>query len=677
MTPLVSVIIPVYNSEDYVREAVRSVHEQSLDAEAIELIAVDDGSTDSSGEILAELAAEDPRMNVLSQENSGTPGGGRNPGIDRATGEFLFFLDSDDRLTPDALRRMVEVATSEGSDVVLGKLGSSDGRKVPSTMFTRTVLDADLVRDKVFNTLGPTKLIRREIVERLGLRFPEDQGLGEDQPFMAAVYLSARKISILADMVYYVIRHRDDRSNMSLTRQSSASQCEIAQRVALTIEEHTAPGELRDALLKRPLGWSMERALDKRWLTLERAEQELLAGRFREQVGHLVTDGVRQVIGDDVRLKLELLLAGELDGLAELTAHLAEQPKGRITYRDGAFRRELPPTLTALLPAEALSVDAPTMKCRLEDVRIAGSRLEVSATVRIPDLATPPDELLLRARRRDDEKTEVDLRTIAQDLTAGTPSYAVSAEHDGLERGIWDLFVVIRCGEFAKQVRLGADRARTIEPEGVSNLVEDPAPQDRVIAYFTQGHGNLSIDRGGVMHRELLGARAVGLTLDENLRAVLLVSTTAPLGRHDEFFGHLDGVPHHSGRQLLPVTRLGERLIGLRLPLSDQMIGASLRVDASVDGAKVPLRAPGTEHWPARAAGFGLLADEEGTLHVTVPAESGRDRLPLPEIRAPRTRSRGTSGQSLRRRVVPAVKRLPVIGPVAARAVRAVRERRS
>lgn len=673
MITSVSVIIPVYNSQEYVRDAIRSAQEQFLDAEALEILTVDDGSTDDSGAILAELAAEDPRITVITQENSGTPGGGRNPAIGRATGEFLFFLDSDDQLAPDALRRMVEVARAEGSDVVLGKLGSTDSRHVPRSMFTRTVLDADLLRDKVFHTLGPTKLIRRELVDRLGLRFAEDQSVGEDQPFMVAVYLNARKISILADMVYYYVRHRDDGTNMTLRTQTSESQFQIATRVCLAVENYTEPGDTRNGLLKRPLGWSMARALDRRWLEVARPQQEELADAFRAQIGHLYTDGVRRVIGDDIRFKLDLLSSGELDALETLTVHLSEQPKRRIVYRDGAFRRDLPDSLVDVIPAVALTVAAPTMKCRLEDVRITGDRLEVSATVKIADLATAPDVLTLRARRRGDTETVEELETVSQDLSVGTASFAVSGVHDHLDRGVWDLFIVIRFGDFEKQVRLGADRAKTVEPEGVSNLEGDPAPKDRMIAYFTEGHGNLSIDRGSVMHLGLIGVRAAGLTTDENGRAVMLIATSATLGKKDEFFGYLEGAAHHGGRQLLPLTPLGERLVGLRLPLDAGMIGASLRVEAVVDGAKATVRAAGSEFWPARAAGFGLLVDEEGILHVTVPAESGRDRLPLPTLKVSAVRTRA----GLRERIAPAVKSLPLVGPALTRAVRAVRERRS
>ncbi|APX32951.1 hypothetical protein BH708_09755 [Brachybacterium sp. P6-10-X1] len=673
MTPQVSVIVPVYNSVNYVREAIRSVREQTIDPDAIEILAVDDGSTDGSAEILAELAAEDARITVITQENSGTPGGGRNPAIGRATGEFLFFLDSDDRLTPDALRRMVEVAHAEESDVILGKMTSTDKRQAPGTMFRRTVLDADLVEHKVFNTLGPTKLIRREIIDRLDLRFSDDQKVGEDQPFMAAVYLNARKISILADMDYYVIRHRSDGSNLTLVRQSSESQVQIAVRLSQVIEQYTEPGELRDALLKRPMGWSMQRALDSRWLQLDRAEQERLVETFRAKVGHLYTEGVRRVIEDDIRIEMDLLTAGELDGLQAFASYLAERPKERITFRDGEFRRRLPEDLLHLVPAEELVVMPPKMTCRLEDVQVSGERVTVAATVRIPGLDGAPDGLGLRAHLRGGDDVE-ELRTVSEDLEAGAVSFAVSGTLTGLSRGLWDLYVVVRFGTFEKRMRLGASRARSIEPEGVSNLDDDPAPRDRVIAYFTDGHGNLSIDRGAVKHQNLTVAKALGLTLDENGRAVLLVATTSAPTQQDEFFGYIDGVRQHSGRQLLPVTRLGERLVGLRLPITPEMIGATVRVTAVLGGAKTTLRASGTEFWPARGAGFGLTVDEGGTLHVTAPNESGRNRLPLPTF-DPRTRSDRL--REARDRVASTVRGLPVVGPALTGVVRRVRDRRS
>lgn len=673
MAPQVSVIVPVYNSVDYVRGAVQSVLDQTIDPGAVEIIAVDDGSTDGSAAVLAELAATHSRLTVITQENSGTPGGGRNPAISRATGEFIFFLDSDDRLTPDALRRMVDVAQAEGSDVVLGKMTSTDKRKAPSTMFKESVLDADLLRDKVFNTLGPTKLIRRELIDRLHLRFPEDQKVGEDQPFMAAAYLNSRKISVLSDMDYYVIQHRTDGSNLTLLKEDSAAHLQVAVRLAQVIEQYTEPGEFRDGLLKRPFGWSMKRALDARWQDLSGEEQHRLAELFRSEIGHLYTEGLRRMIEVDIRSILDLLVAGDLDPMNDYIAYLATGAARRIEWSDGAFRRHLPADIAHLVPQDQRVVTAPKMTCRLEDVRVDGSLVTVAASVTIAGLHGAPDGLGIRARQRNAGAVE-DFRITSADLTAGARSFAVAGEHDNLRRGVWDLFVLVRFGDFAKELRLGADRARAVEPEGASNLGDDPVPQDRVIAYFTQGPGNLSIDRGAVLHRSLGRARAVGLTLDENERPVMLVETTSEPVPADEFFGYLEGVEQHTGRHLLPSVRLGDRLIGLRLPITEEMIGVRLTVTSVLGGARSPLRAVGTEFWPARAAGFGLALDEDGALHVTAPGQSGRNRYPLPQFGAETLRG-PLSGA--RQRAAAAVRTAPVIGPTLTRVVRSIRRRRS
>src|SRR5699024_8058107 len=123
-----------------------------------------------------------------------------------------------------------------------------------------------------------------------------------------------------------------------------------------------------------------------------------------------------------------------------------------------------------------------------------------------------------------------DFEVAFQDLTPHSGALAVSASHAGLERGVWDVFVVVRFPEEEKEIRVGAERARSIEPEGTSNLSEDPEPHERVLAYFTKVSGNLALDCGTVLHRNLGAARVVGLTLDENSRAVLLVRTPRGAG---------------------------------------------------------------------------------------------------------------------------------------------------
>lgn len=342
-------------------------------------------------------------------------------------------------------------------------------------------------------------------------------------------------------------------------------------------------------------------------------------------------------------------------------------------WEDGAFRRQLPEGIADLVPGEDRVAPAPRMLCRLEDLRVEGQGVRVSVSVRAPELDGAPDSLGIRARKRKSDQVE-DFRTTFADLTPEPQPLLVSAAHEGLGRGVWDLFVVARFGDFEKEIRFGADRARTIEPEGVSNLQDDPAPQDRVITYFTKGPGNLSIDQGAVLHRQIAEARSVGLTVDENGRAVMLVQTTSEPRLKDEYFAYLDGVPQHGGRQLLPSVRLGDRLIGLRLPVTPELIGATLTVTSVLEGARAPLPVTGTEFWPARAAGFGLAVGEDGSLTVTTPSESGRDRHPLPrfDARVPGARWRGA-----KQRMTSTVKTAPVVGPALTRVVRTVRGWRS
>ena len=114
--PKVSVIIPVYNTEKYLRECLDSVVNQTL--RDIEIICVDDGSTDASPEILRKYAEKDSRVQVFTQEKSNA-GAARNVGLSKAAGEYLAFLDSDDYYELSMLEHMLACAQERAADVVV------------------------------------------------------------------------------------------------------------------------------------------------------------------------------------------------------------------------------------------------------------------------------------------------------------------------------------------------------------------------------------------------------------------------------------------------------------------------------------------------------------------------------------------------------------------------------
>ena len=114
--PLVSIIIPVYNVEKYLRECLDSALNQSY--ENLEILCVDDGSTDTSPEILKEYSGRDKRVHVVSKENGGLSSA-RNAGLSVAKGEYIYYLDSDDCIVPAAMERCVETSERESLDVLL------------------------------------------------------------------------------------------------------------------------------------------------------------------------------------------------------------------------------------------------------------------------------------------------------------------------------------------------------------------------------------------------------------------------------------------------------------------------------------------------------------------------------------------------------------------------------
>ena len=190
--PKVSVIIPVYNVEAYLRKCLDSVVNQTL--KDIEIICVDDGSTDGSAAILEEYAAKDVRIKIIKQENAGV-NVARKEGLKLATGEWITFCDADDWIEPDAIEKMVAAAQREDADCVCcGML--RDWRNGTSVF-------------RPFDEMGPSdtynavvnKLFKRNLLENLMM--DESVSLGEDLMVSAQAMAKAKKIAVLEKGFYH------------------------------------------------------------------------------------------------------------------------------------------------------------------------------------------------------------------------------------------------------------------------------------------------------------------------------------------------------------------------------------------------------------------------------------------------------------------------------------------
>ena len=206
---ILSVVIPIYNSVSYIDDLVRSIYQGGLSNDEFEVIIVDDGSNDGSSERCDELSREHHNLRVIHTPNSGTPSRPRNIGIDEARGEYLFFADSDDTLTPFALSEMMRHARKKRFDIGLVKIDGSQHGYTYDGLFDESQDCCTIENSKIMNSLGPYKLIKRQLLIESGIRFPESVAF-EDLCFSVRCYFAARgKISVLADRIYYVYRKNE------------------------------------------------------------------------------------------------------------------------------------------------------------------------------------------------------------------------------------------------------------------------------------------------------------------------------------------------------------------------------------------------------------------------------------------------------------------------------------
>lgn len=200
--PKISVIIPVYNVEDYLEKCLDSVFSQTFDD--FEVIIINDGSPDNSQAIIDRYCSKYPhKITALRQENAGLSAA-RNTGISAATGEYLMFLDSDDYLHTEALHKIYHCAASRDLDIVCyGLCTVVDGVVSDDSTFTVAPELAD-IRYLFHDSSACNKLIRRSLFVAHDLRFAT--GLFyEDLELIPRLALYTQKIGFVQEMLYYYL----------------------------------------------------------------------------------------------------------------------------------------------------------------------------------------------------------------------------------------------------------------------------------------------------------------------------------------------------------------------------------------------------------------------------------------------------------------------------------------
>ncbi len=200
MNPVISVIVPVYNVASYLPSCIESLLGQSYSA--LEILLIDDGSTDASGRICDEYTAKDSRIRVIHQKNGGAAAA-KNAGLRVASGEYLTFADSDDLVPPDAYEKMISKMKETGAEVVQGSFVNlfTDGQELVPVAPSVDDVERYLVRFTREWTCGLlwNKLYRRELFN--GIFFVEGNVI-DDEFFTYRGIMNAKRIVWIHDVVY-------------------------------------------------------------------------------------------------------------------------------------------------------------------------------------------------------------------------------------------------------------------------------------------------------------------------------------------------------------------------------------------------------------------------------------------------------------------------------------------
>lgn len=216
----ISVILPVFNGEDYIGKAIDSTLNQTF--RDFELIIVNDGSTDGTLDIINSFS--DERIILISQDNQG-PGASRNNALEIAKGDYIMFLDSDDWFCRDALEVALKEITGHNADMTFFKMVNFDGeRYYPNDWFELKQFDESF-ENRAFDpkeTPGSIfdlsvgvcqKIYNRAFLKRIDAKFPEGIFF-EDMPFFYYVYLKAERISIIKKPLYVRRKHPESITNV-------------------------------------------------------------------------------------------------------------------------------------------------------------------------------------------------------------------------------------------------------------------------------------------------------------------------------------------------------------------------------------------------------------------------------------------------------------------------------
>jgi glycosyltransferase involved in cell wall biosynthesis len=502
----VSVIVPVYNPGPYIEPCLKSLLGQTLPRESLELIFVNDGSTDDTPERLQALAADNPHVRVITIPNSGWPGKPRNVGTDAAQGEYVMYVDQDDALEPESLERMHTLGSANDADVVLGKV-ISDFRGVHHNLYRHSIPRCDVFSGNLLYSLTPHKMLRTDFLRRTGIRYPEGPRRLEDQLFMSRAYFAARSASIVADYVCYRYLRRADGRNAGSKRIDPRGYYGNLREVLDVVDAGTSPGTQRNEIYQRFLRTEMLGRLGGPNL----AKQPLgyltsLHSEVRTLMEERFSPDVDRGLGVALRGQAALARMGTLHEISQQAAVVDSITAAArlVGLRNrGGQTVEIDVEAHLLVGGRPLVLEPGPTGWRLPRA-VTGPALADEDRV-VEAVETMLGDVVVRHRQKLDEwfvpgplRARIDVRgSRAELIWSGTATVDVSTAAGGapLRHGLQDLFVRLQGLGVTRSKRLGEDRSSELSP--LPLLVDDLGRLHRV---YDTDLGNLSLNVDALDH---------------------------------------------------------------------------------------------------------------------------------------------------------------------------------
>lgn len=255
MNPIISIIVPVYNAEKTLTRCIDSILSQIF--QGWELLLIDDGSTDISGEICDEYAAKDKRIKVFHKTNAGVSSA-RNLGLDHTKGEWITFVDADDFVREFYLIHLLK-HSQKHVDLVISYAEIYNGDNVQEESYPSKLVDETnfeimfIENDMHWHTSPWSKLYKRSIIERNHLRFCEGMHIGEDAVFLYSYMLCSKTIYISQDTDYCYCANISG----SLTKRvnSLTSETLACNQIRATVESLIFQKSIKNSTALNNLNW--------------------------------------------------------------------------------------------------------------------------------------------------------------------------------------------------------------------------------------------------------------------------------------------------------------------------------------------------------------------------------------------------------------------------------------